>query len=114
MSQWIGREFLTFWGNVKITRFILLVNWVWVGFDLLHLYLYIYVSLEFLLPTLNIFTTQYNTIQSVRSYKPKTDFFWNDYFLDLTAILTVIILIYGLVCTRREKERKPLLVDGKL
>ena len=28
----------------------------WVGFDQLHLYLYIYVSLEFLLPILNKFT----------------------------------------------------------
>ena len=67
MYQWIEGETLIFWVNVKITRFLLLINWVWVGFDQLHLYLYIYVSLEFLLPTLNKFTIKYNTIQSAYS-----------------------------------------------
>ena len=62
MSQWIGGETLIFWVNAKITRFLLLANWVWAGLDQLHLYLYIYVSPEFLLLTLIKFTIQYNTI----------------------------------------------------
>ena len=33
MSQWIAGETLIFWVNVKATRFLLLVSWVWVGLD---------------------------------------------------------------------------------
>ena len=37
--------------------------------QMLHLYLYIYVSLEFLLPTLNKFTIQNNAMQYGKTYR---------------------------------------------